>query len=157
MKELDKSIITQPNFYILLQIGLLIILTKYCKSKYQHLIFRLQKSQDIEGDEEIVKESEKGQKNGSVLNLSQAETRDPDDSIRGSDSDIGEPDIDGSDEEMDYSEAAKNGNEKDQSKSEDVSGGANMFQMMNQIQSIIKMTVEKAKQEEKNNSHQKCK
>ena len=58
---------------------------------------------------------------------------------------------------MDYSEAAKNGNEKDQSKSEDVSGGANMFQMMNQIQSIIKMTVEKAKQEEKNNSHQKCK
>ena len=121
------------------------------------MIFRLQKSQDIEGDEEIVKESEKGQKNGSVLNLSQAETRDPDDSIRGSDSDIGEPDIDGSDEEMDYSEAAKNGNEKDQSKSEDVSGGANMFQMMNQIQSIIKMTVEKAKQEEKNNSHQKCK
>merc|ERR550517_24529 len=57
---------------------------------------------------------------------------------------------------MDYSEAAKNGNEKDQSKSEDVSGGANMVQMMNQIQSIIKMTVEKAKQEEKSNSHQKC-
>ena len=31
-----------------------------------------------------------------------------------------------------------------------------MFQMMNQIQSLIKMTVEKAKQEEKNNSNQKC-
>ena len=32
----------------------------------------------------------------------------------------------------------------------------NMFQMMNQIQSLIKMTVEKAKQEEKNSSSQKC-
>merc|ERR550525_546445 len=57
---------------------------------------------------------------------------------------------------MDYSEAAKNGNDKDGSKNEDVSGQANMFQMMNQIQSLIKMTVEKAKQEEKNSSSQKC-
>ena len=121
------------------------------------MIFRLQKSQDIEGDEDIVKESEKSHKNGSVLNLAQAENRDQEDSIRGSDSDIGEPDIDGSDEEMDYSEAAKNGNEKEGLKNEEGSGQANMFQMMNQIQSIIKMTVEKAKQEEKNNSHQKCK
>ena len=104
-----------------------------------------------------MKESEKSHKNGSVLNLAQAENRDQEDSIRGSDSDIGEPDIDGSDEEMDYSEAAKNGNEKEGLKNEEGSGQANMFQMMNQIQSIIKMTVEKAKQEEKNNSHQKCK
>jgi len=31
-----------------------------------------------------------------------------------------------------------------------------VFQMMNQIQSLIKMTVEKAKQEEKHTTHQKC-
>ena len=104
-----------------------------------------------------MKENEKSQKNGSVLNLSQSEAREGEDSIRGSDSDIGEPDIEGTDDEMEYSDAAKNETEKVQSKNEDVSGQANMFQMMNQIQSIIKMTVEKAKQEEKINSHQKCK
>ena len=67
-------------------------------------------------------------------------------------SDIGEPEADiGSEtEDMDMDR-----------KQEDKEAGApgapgTMFQMMNQIQSLIKMTVEKAKQEEKNNSSQKC-
>ena len=42
-----------------------------------------------------MKESEKSHKNGSVLNLAQAENRDQEDSIRGSDSDIGEPTLTG--------------------------------------------------------------
>ena len=123
-------------------------------------MFRLQKSQDIEGDEDLVKENEKVTKNGSVLNLSQSQSETHEDSIRGSDSDIGEPDIEGSDEEMDLSETAKTENGQTPGKPGDVStqgSQGNMFQMMNQIQSIIKMTVEKAKQEEKSNSHQKCK
>ena len=120
-------------------------------------MFRLQKSQDIEGDEDLVKETEKVTKNGSVLNLSQSQSDTHEDSIRGSDSDIGEPDIEGYDEEMELSETAKNENGQPPSKPGDVSSQGNMFQMMNQIQSIIKMTVEKAKQEEKSNSHQKCK
>ena len=68
-------------------------------------------------------------------------------------SDIGEPEADiGSEtEDMDTMDR----------KAEDKEAGApgtpgTMFQMMNQIQSLIKMTVEKAKQEEKNNSSQKC-
>ena len=120
-------------------------------------MFRLQKSQDIEGDEDLVKENEKVNKNGSVLNLSQSQSDTHEDSLRGSDSDIGEPDIVGSDEEMDLSETSKNENGQDPNKPGDAASPGNMFQMMNQIQSIIKMTVEKAKQEEKINSHQKCK
>ena len=45
---------------------------------------------------------------------------------------------------------------KQQEKEAGAGTPGNMFQMMNQIQSLIKMTVEKAKQEEKNNSNQKC-
>ena len=67
---------------------------------------------------------------------------------RASDSDIGEPEADIGSEAEDM----------DISKQEEREAGAPgpMFQMMNQIQSLIKMSVEKMKHEEKNNSSQKC-
>ena len=116
---------------------------------------RLQKSQDDDNEDDLEKDGEKidrvredrdGVRNGSVLNLSQQAHSDLQEgggsSIRGSDSDIGEPEADiGSEEDMDMDKEDKAPN--------------NMFQMMNQIQSLIKMTVEKAKQEEKNSPSQK--
>ena len=64
---------------------------------------------------------------------------------RASDSDIGEPEADIGSETEDM--------ELGGSKEEKEAGAG---AMMNQIQSLIKMMVEKAKQEEKNNSSQKC-
>ena len=56
---------------------------------------------------------------------------------------------------MEYAESGRDNHVKDEKES----GAAptNMLQMMNQIQSLIKMTVEKAKQEEKTNTNQKSK
>ena len=67
---------------------------------------------------------------------------------RASDSDIGEAEADIGSEAEDM----------DIGKQEEREAGAPgpMFQMMNQIQSLIKMSVEKMKHEEKNNSSQKC-
>ena len=65
---------------------------------------------------------------------------------RASDSDIGEPEADIGSEAEDM----------DISKQEEAGAPGPMFQMMNQIQSLIKMSVEKMKHEEKNNSSQKC-
>ena len=89
-----------------------------------------------------------------MLNLSQQSQSDLQEgsSIRGSDSDIGEPDTDvvSETEEMDYNDNGRDATDKE-------SAAPNtMFQMMNQIQSLIKMTVEKANQEKKNTSSQKC-
>ena len=65
---------------------------------------------------------------------------------RASDSDIGEPEA----------ELGDLGDMETERDGEKTGAPGNMFQMMNQIQSLIKMTVEKAKQEEKNSSSQKC-
>jgi len=110
----------------------------------------LQKTHDVDHDDDL--EKDERDNNGSVLNLSQSQSDIHDDSVR-SDSDIGEPDI-ATDDEMDYNDSKDNSIIKEKAE-EDTKPGS-MFQMMNQIQSLIKMTVEKAKQEEeKNTIHQK--
>ena len=96
-----------------------------------------------------------------MLNLSQQSQSDIPEgsSIRGSDSDIGEPEPDiGSEEDMDYNDTGRDTHEKDDKVDRDDKAPApnNMLQMMNQIRSMIEMTVEKAK-EDKNISSQKCK
>ena len=96
-------------------------------------------------------------RNGSVLNLSaqaQSDTQEGSSSDlgRASDSDIGEPEA-----ELGDLGDIETETEAEQSRRGEKAGApGNMFQMMNQIQSLIKMTVEKAKQEEKNSSSQKC-
>jgi len=110
----------------------------------------LQKTQDCDQDDDL--EKDERDNNGSVLNLSQSQSDIHDDSVR-SDSDIGEPDIP-TDDEMDYNDSKDNSIIKEKTE-EDTKPGS-VFQMMNQIQSLIKMTVEKAKQEEKHTTHQKC-
>ena len=120
-------------------------------TRFNNLFFRLQKSQDVDHDDDLDKEDRDN--NGSVLNLSQSQSDIHDDSVR-SDSDIGEPDI-ATDDEMDYNDSKDNSIIKE--KTEDGTKPSSVFQMMNQIQSLIKMTVEKAKQEEKHTTHQKCK
>jgi len=110
----------------------------------------LQKTHDVDQDDDL--EKDERDHNGSVLNLSQSQSDIHDDSVR-SDSDIGEPDI-ATDDEMDYNDSKDNSIIKE--KAEDGSKPGSVFQMMNQIQSLIKMTVEKAKQEEKHTTHQKC-
>jgi len=111
----------------------------------------LQKSQDVDHDDDLDKEERDN--NGSVLNLSQSQSDIHDDSVR-SDSDIGEPDI-ATDDEMDYNDSKDNSIIKEKTEDGTTKPGS-VFQMMNQIQSLIKMTVEKAKQEEKHTTHQKC-
>lgn len=110
----------------------------------------LQKTHDVDQDDDL--EKDERDNNGSVLNLSQSQSDIHDDSVR-SDSDIGEPDI-ATDDEMDYNDSKDNSIIKE--KAEDGTKPGSVFQMMNQIQSLIKMTVEKAKQEEKHTTHQKC-
>jgi len=109
----------------------------------------LQKTHDVDQDDDL--EKDERDHNGSILNLSQSQSDIHDDSVR-SDSDIGEPDI-GTDDEMDYNDSKDNSIIKE--KAEDGTKPGSMFQMMNQIQSLIKMTVEKAKQEEKHTTYQK--
>ena len=57
---------------------------------------------------------------------------------------------------MDYSDSKDNSIIKEKTEDGATKPGS-VFHMMNQIQSLIKMTVEKAKQEEKTSVHQKCK
>ena len=124
----------------------------YPALQYLITFFRLQKTHDVDHDDDL--EKDERDNNGSVLNLSQSQSDIHDDSVR-SDSDIGEPDI-ATDDEMDYNDSKDNSIIKEKAE-EDTKPGS-MFQMMNQIQSLIKMTVEKAKQEEeKNTIHQKSK
>ena len=121
--------------------------------------FRLHKSQEDEHGDDLEKECDRDTerpRNGSVLNLSAQAQSDlqegsaSSDPGRASDSDIGEPEADIGSETEDMELG------KQQEKEAGTGTPGNMFQMMNQIQSLIKMTVEKAKQEEKNNSNQKC-
>ena len=95
------------------------------------------------------------QRNGSVLNLSQQSDLGQEGSSsigRGSDSDIGEPDI-GSEEDMDYNDNGKDNQDKEAG----APPNAAMLHMMNQINQMIKMSVENAKQEKKSVPIQKCK
>ena len=121
--------------------------------------FRLHKSQEDEHDDDLEKESDRDTerpRNGSVLNLSAQAQSDlqegsaSSDPGRASDSDIGEPEADIGSETEDMELG------KQEEKEAGTGTPGTMFQMMNQIQSLIKMTVEKAKQEEKNNPNQKC-
>ena len=65
-------------------------------------------------------------------------------------SDIGEPEPDIGSDDMEYTDnTARDNHDKDDKETGDRAAPSNMFQMMNQIQSLIKLTVEKAKQEEK--------
>ena len=72
-------------------------------------------------------------------------------------SDIGEPEADIGSETEDMDTMDRKAEDKEAGAPGTPGTPGTMFQMMNQIQSLIKMTVEKAKQEEKNNSSQKCK
>ena len=94
-------------------------------------------------------------RNGSVLNLSQQSDLGQEGSSsigRGSDSDIGEPDM-GSEEDMDYNVNGKDNQDKEAG----APPNAAMLHMMNQINQMIKMSVENAKQEKKSVPIQKCK
>ena len=107
---------------------------------------RLHKNRDIENGDGS--ESNENQ-NGEVLNVSQAHSEHPDDSLK-SDSDIGKTDIEASDDEGDYDDKL-NTNKKDSESgpSLEVEKMGTMFQMMNHIQSLINTAVENAKMEEK--------
>lgn len=132
------------------------------KQQYGDFVKHLQglhKSQEDEHGDDLEKECDRDTerpRNGSVLNLSAQAQSDlqegsaSSDPGRASDSDIGEPEADIGSETEDMELG------KQQEKEAGTGTPGNMFQMMNQIQSLIKMTVEKAKQEEKNNSNQKC-
>jgi len=136
------------------------------KQSYGDMIKHLQGLQknSAEREEENEKEEEGREsmkEESNVLNLSQAQSEAPDDSLsRRSDSDIGEPEV-GTDDDMDCVDEGGGGRREEvsnPSKKEEegaASKPASMFQMMNHIQSLISMAVENAKQEEKSISHQK--
>merc|ERR1719242_1824641 len=136
------------------------------KQSYGDMIKHLQGLQknSAEREEENEKEEEGREsmkEESNVLNLSQAQSEAPDDSLsRRSDSDIGEPEV-GTDDDMDCVDeggGARREEVSNPSKKEEegaASKPASMFQMMNHIQSLISMAVENAKQEEKSISHQK--
>jgi hypothetical protein len=123
------------------------------KQSYGDMLKHLQgfhKNQDIEKDDgSETKENQNDENNSSVLNLSQAHSEQPEDSLK-SDSDIGEPDIGASEDEVDYDDKL-NTNKKDSESgpSLEVEKMGTMFQMMNHIQSLINTAVENAKMEEK--------
>lgn len=94
-----------------------------------------------------------------MLNLSQQSHSDHHEggsSIREDESDIGEPDI-GSEEDMEYTEGGRDNHEKEDKETGAAPNSMQYVQMMNQIKSLIEMTVEKAKNEEKTTTNQKSK
>jgi len=123
------------------------------KQSYGDMLKHLQglhKSQDIEKDDgSESKEHHNDENNSSVLNLSQPHSEHQDDSLK-SDSDIGEPDIGASEDEMDYDDKPTINN-KDPEIAPILEAGkmGSMFNMMNHIQSLINTAVENAKMEEK--------
>ena len=112
----------------------------------------LHKNQEIERDDGS-DTKENHENNSSVLNLSQPHSDAPDDSLK-SDSDIGEPDIGASEDDMEYDDSKMNhvsSNKEVDTNLPSLEAGkmTSMFQMMNHIQSLINTAVENAKQEEK--------
>lgn len=117
---------------------------------YKTYYSRLHKNQDIEKDDgSESKGNQNDENNSSVLNLSQTHSEHPDDSLK-SDSDIGEPDIGASEDDMDYDDKL-NIKKKDSETGPVLEAGKmrSMFHMMNHIQSLINTAVENAKMEEK--------